>query len=187
MSSSEAGEEIDYSDEEPPKVEEKEKLQPEKVTNEIVQPIPTPPLPVTPPPKLGKERRAIIIQNFQQGQEDPEYSVKVRKDGKFVVTKRKEPYTLPSPAVVEGPTEEEILARFRREFREEMNQHRDYLTKKYKKIRDKQRAREFTPWPPDYVQFGIPNPVPYGDTRPYVKPIKPPGKYKRPTLDIRDF
>jgi hypothetical protein len=188
MSSSEAGAEVDYSDEEEPKkVEEEVKLTPEKVVNEIVQPIPSEPLPPTPAPKLGKERREAIIQNFQQGQEDPEYSVKIRKDGKFVVTKRKPGAPPPSPARVEAPSEEEILARFRREFQEEMKQHKEYLTKKYKKIRDKQRAREFHPWPPDYSQYGIPNPVPYGDTRPYVKPVKPPGKYKRPVLDIRNF
>jgi hypothetical protein len=196
MSSSddEAGNELDSSSEPEPEapVEKRgcktspdsplrEKLQPERVTSEICQPVPSEPLPPPPPPKLTKERREEIIREFKAGKEDSEYLVRKRKDGKFVVTKRKEIYV--PTAKVSTPSHEEILERFKKDFRDELNQHKEYLTKKYKKYRDRQRQIEFTPWPPE----NLPPPVFEKEARPYVKPIKRENKYRRPRLDIRNF
>jgi hypothetical protein len=192
-SDSEAGKEMEEYDEEeetqvvPKKKKDKtpsplkEKLEPPNVTTEIVQPIPTPPLPTTPPPKLTKERRDQIIRDFQAGKEDGEYSVKPRKDGRFIVTKRQTFYT-PS-ARVDTPSHEEIMERFAKQMREEMKQNRELIMKKYKKYRDRQRQIEFTPWPPEQM----PPPVFEQEGRRYNKPLRPVGKYKAPKLDIRNF
>jgi hypothetical protein len=185
MSSSddEAGNELDSSEPEAEAEKKKnplkEKLQPSNVTSEICQPIPSDPLPTPPPPKLTKERRAEIIKEFKEGKEDLEYQVTRRKNGTFVVKKRTEFFT--PTAKVSTPSHEEILERFKKDFRDELNQHKEYLTKKYKKYRERQRQIEFTPWPPE----NLPPPVFEKDAKPYVKPVR--RETRRPRLDIRNF
>jgi hypothetical protein len=192
-SDSEAGQEVDP---EPPKQEEKkkkkpEKLKPEKVTTEVVQPIPSPVGNANQvvKQKLSKSRREEIIKEFQNGKEDADYTVKEISPGKYRLTKRKEVFT-PS-LTVETPKDEDILSRFKREYQEELKQHKteyndklETLKKKYKKFSAKYKP-EVTPFPRE------PIPPPVWDTpvTPHVSRRKTGGPvlYKRKKIDIRDY
>jgi hypothetical protein len=202
-SDSEAGQEVDP---EPPKQEPKqeqkqekqkreqkkpEKLKPEKVTTEIAQPIPSPEGNANQvvKKKLSKSRREEIIKEFQNGKEDPEYTVKEISAGKYRLTKRKTLFTL--SLAVESPKDDDVLSRFKREYQEELKQHKteyneklETLRKKYKKFSAEYKP-EVTPFPRD------PIPPPVWDTpvTPHVSRKKTGGPvlYKRKKIDIRDY
>jgi hypothetical protein len=181
-SDSEAGRELDPEPEEQPKPKAKrvvvkqvklakrEELQPD--ANEIIQPIPSEPLPPPPTGKLTKLRREQIISEFLVGKEDPEYEVKQTKTGGYRVSKRKSFYT-PS-AKLDNPPNDDILDRFKRELREELKQHRaewveqkEMLIKKYKKLSARDKARGVWECPPNPAGYE-PIVVPY--VKPSVKP-----------------
>jgi hypothetical protein len=84
---------------------------------------------------------------------------------------------------VETPTHEEILDRFKKEYQKELNEHKEFLLKKYKKVKERQKGMKVIPWPPK----PIPPPQFEQEAKPYVKPTRAPAKYKRPRLDIRNF
>jgi hypothetical protein len=118
---------------------------------------------------LTKARREQIISDSLIGKEDPEYEVKQTKTGTYRVSKRKSFYT-PS-AKVDNPPNDDILERFRREFREELKQHRaewveqkEMLIKKYKKLSARDKARGVWECPPHPAGF---EPI----VVPYVKPV----------------
>jgi hypothetical protein len=181
-SDSEAGRELDSDSEQE---EEREKLQPEKVKNEVVQPIPPPVVEEKPKPRqLTKAEREQIIKEFEGGKENPEFQVLKGKNGKYRLNRRKEFFT-PS-GKVDSPANTEIYERFKREFQEELKQHRaewneqrNHLLKKYKKLSARVKPEEI-PWP------APPLPPPVFEVRgtPHVKPVRP---VKRRRLDIRDF
>jgi hypothetical protein len=169
------------SDDEPreSKKKRKQKKKKEKEVKEVryveVKPkkekIPQPPQPPpanSPPPKqrLTAGRRNQIIQMFQIGKEDPEYSVTKLANGSFRVSKRKEFYTPSASVESTSPKDSNIpltWMNMQNEVNEGLNKQLKKLKLNYAKLSEKYEERNTQP----------PQPTP---TPPPQQPPQPPPK-----------
>jgi hypothetical protein len=171
-------------DEPPPAKKPKPKVERPKVTNEVAQPIPSPPLPATRAPRLTKARREEIIREFEGGKEDGEYAVTKLGEGQYKVQKRKQ-FHNPSASVNTGNKNLEVTwSHMIRERDDDLVQALKKINKRCKKLEQKY-VEYHTPRPVE-APAARPPPPPNPEVRMTRVPPKPPAK-PRKRWDIRDF
>jgi hypothetical protein len=188
-SDDEVGRTLDYSsssDEKPKKKKKKEKPAPPK---KPAKP-PKPPKPVpadTPPPlppqkqtRLTQARRNQIIQHFEVGREDPEYSVTKLSNGSYRVSKRKEFFTPTAAVETVTPKGSDIhltWMNMQNEVNEGLQRQLKKLKTNYSKLAEKYEEKNTAPPVPEPAPPPKPVPIPV----PKPEPIPPPTPVPIPT------
>jgi hypothetical protein len=183
-SDEEIGRRLDYSSDEEPKKKQRKKPRETKPKEKRpkAQPPPqaqAPPPPLPPSGRLNKARRDYIIQNFNLGKEDPEYSVQKMANGSYRVSKRKS-YFSPTASVESGSKEDVQMTwlNLQNQVNENLMKDVHKLRKRYEKLADKYESKHDSveppkpPEPPKYIE-----PVP----QPVVQQASPPQVRRRPT------
>jgi hypothetical protein len=206
MSSSDSDEEIgrrlDLSDDEPKKKKKtKKQKQPpksERIIERIVEVEKKKPDPIPEPkpkaPRLTKARREQIIESFNQGREDGEYSVTKLPNGSFRVSKRKEFFS-PTTKIDSGNGEVQMKwMNLQTQMNESLTNDIHKLRKKYDKLATKYDQAHQPP-PPSQPQPPAPEPTrpqpsPPPPTRPQPPTSRPRKKFlyrKNTPMNVRDF